>query len=218
MSRRRGTLPLRGAAPSPARLPLAGFALACACAAAALPGIAHAEVKDAGQDGFTIENAGWAPVDRAAAWKTLVDEVGLWWPADHTWGGDAGRLSIDARAGGCFCEIDGQRQAEHLRVVFAEPGTLLRMSGGLGPLQGLGVHGVLEFRLTAAQRDGRDGTRVVLYYRAGGYGPEDLAAFAPIVDRVQAQQLGGLLRRLGGAADPVPAPATAPAGDARPAP
>ena len=161
-------------------------------------GSALAEVRDSGTDGFTVENAGWVPVPADAAWKALVQDVGRWWPADHTWWGDAARLSIDARAGGCFCEIDGARQAEHLRVVLVEPGQLLRMSGGLGPLQGMGLHGVLEFRLTPAQQDGRDGTRIVLFYRAGGYGPEDLARFAPVVDRVQAQQLGGLLTLLGG--------------------
>lgn len=198
------------------------LALAAACATAAVPGGVSAEVKDSGPDGFTLENAGWVPVDPAAAWATLVDDVGLWWPADHTWGGDATALSIDARAGGCFCEIDGISQAEHLRVVFVQPGTLLRMSGGLGPLQGLGVHGILEFRLTPAQRDGRDGTRIVLHYRAGGYGPEDLGAFAPIVDTVQAQQLGGLLTRLGGAAEGAGTsaqpgrPGRAPAGETAP--
>lgn len=198
------------------------LALACACALLAMPGAVSAEVKDSGPDGFTLENAGWVPTDRDTAWNTLVNEVGQWWPADHTWGGDAGKLSIDPRVGGCFCEIDATRQAEHLRVVFAEPGRLLRMTGGLGPLQSMGVHGVLEFRLTAAQQGGRDGTRIVLYYRAGGYGPEDLGAFAPIVDKVQAQQLGGLLARLGGSAEPAgtavqadgPADGTAAADDA----
>ena len=214
MNALRGRLPMRDGAS--VRLALLG----AVCAASLSPAIACAEVKDSGPDGFTIENAGWVPTGRDTAWNTLVNEVGQWWPADHTWGGDASALSIDARAGGCFCEIDGDRQAEHLRVVFVEPGTLLRMSGGLGPLQGMGVHGVLEFRLTAAQQGGRDGTRIVLRYRAGGYGPEDLATFAPVVDKVQAQQLGGLLGRLGGAAEPAPAPAPAetPAADARPAP
>ena len=172
--------------------------LLLALALAATSGSAFAEVKDSGADGFTVENTGWVPVNADAAWAGLVQDVGRWWPADHTWWGDASKLSIDSRAGGCFCEIDGARQAEHLRVVLVEPGQLLRMSGGLGPLQGMGLHGVLEFRLTPAQQDGRDGTRIVLYYRAGGYGPEDLAAFAPVVDRVQAQQLGGLLTHLGG--------------------
>ena len=63
------------------------------------------------------------------------------------------------------------------------------MTGGLGPLQGMGLDGALEFRLAPA--DG-GGTRITLWYRVGGYTPDDLSKFAPVVDRVQAQQLGGL--------------------------
>ena len=74
---------------------------------------------------------------------------------DHTWWGRASRLSIDARAGGCFCEIAGKRQAQHMQVVFADPGKLLRMSGGLGPLQGMGLSGVLAsvIRFASASAD-----------------------------------------------------------------
>lgn len=148
-----------------------------------------AEVKDSAADGFTIENAGWVPQAPLDVWQALTHEVGRWWPADHTWWGDATKLSIEAKAGGCFCEIDGDRQALHMTVVFVDPGKLLRMTGGLGPLQGMGLQGVMEWRLAAEN----DGTSVTLFYRAGGYAPDDLAAFAPVVDKVQAVQLGGLV-------------------------
>jgi hypothetical protein len=36
-----------------------------------------------------------------------------------------------------------------------------------------------------------------LFYRAGGYTPDDLKGFAPVVDQVQAQQIGGLADNLG---------------------
>ena len=51
------------------------------------------------------------------------------------------------------------------------------------------MSGALEFRLAPA--DG-GGTRITLFYRAGGYSPDDIGKFAPVVDKVQAQQLGGL--------------------------
>ncbi len=79
-----------------------------------------------------------------------------------------------------------------MQVVLADPGKLLRMSGGLGPLQGMGLAGVLEWRLSAI--DG--GTRIVLWYRAGGYTPDDLSKFAPVVDHVQGLQLDGLANYL----------------------
>lgn len=153
---------------------------------------ALAEVKDATPSGFTVENSADVPADAATAWKVLIEDVDSWWPKDHSWWGKASTLSIEARAGGCLCEKAGNQQAQHMQVVFADPGKLLRMTGGLGPLQGMGLSGTLEFRLTTIST----GTRIVLWYRAGGYTPDDLSKLAPVVDRVQALQLGGLAARL----------------------
>lgn len=154
---------------------------------------ASAAVVDATTSGFTLENSREVPVDAGTAWKALVEDVDRWWPKDHTWWGNASTLSIDPRAGGCFCERvrdsgDG-REAQHLTVTFVEPGKLMRMVGGLGPLQGMGLHGVLEWRIVAT---GESATRITLWYRAGGYAPDDLSKLAPVVDRVQAAQLGAL--------------------------
>ena len=161
--------------------------------------VARAAVLDATASGFTLENQREVPVDAERAWNALVEDVDRWWPRDHTWWGKDGRLGIEPRAGGCFCESDstGRRQARHMQVVFVDPGRLLRLEGGLGPLQGMGLHGVMEFRFEPLEQGG---TRITLWYRAGGYTPDDLAAFAPVVDRVMALQLGGLADYLGGSA------------------
>lgn len=161
--------------------------------AIALAGGARAEVKDAAADGFTLENSAIVRADAGTVWQALVGDIDRWWPKDHSWWGEASRLSIDAHAGGCFCERAGERQAAHMHVAFVDPEKTLRLLGGLGPLQGMGLHGVMEWRL---QPEG-DGTRITLFYRAGGYSPDDLGAFAPVVDRVQAQQLDGLVRWIG---------------------
>jgi len=160
---------------------------------------AYAEIKDAKPAGFTIENSVWVPARPQAAYAALVNDVGRWWPADHTWWGDASKLSISDKAGGRFCEIDGARQAWHMTVTFTDPGKLMRMTGGLGPLQGMGLHGALEWRFAAED----DGTRITLWYRVGGYTPDDLGQFAPVVDKVQGVQLGGLADFL---RKPVPLP------------
>lgn len=154
---------------------------------------AQADVKDATPSGFTVENAITVAVDAKTAWRALVEDVDRWWPADHTWWGAEGQLSIEPRAGGCFCERHGEQQALHMLVTFVDPARLLRLTGGLGPLQGMGLHGALEFRLKAA--DG-SGTTITMFYRAGGYTPDDLSKFAPVVDAVQALQIGGLRRYL----------------------
>jgi uncharacterized protein YndB with AHSA1/START domain len=153
-----------------------------------VPGVA--EVKDTSPLGFTTENSIVVTTDPANAWQALVGGVDAWWPKDHTWWGKSGTLSIDARAGGCFCEKSAARQAQHLQVLFVDPGKLLRMSGGLGPVQGMGLFGVLEWRLVPV--DG--GTRITYWYRAGGYTPDDLKALAGVVDQVQGQQLAALAR------------------------
>jgi uncharacterized protein YndB with AHSA1/START domain len=165
------------------------------CAAFAAP-VAVAEVKDSSSSGFTLENVRDVPVEAAAAWQALVGDVDRWWPKDHSWWGAASTLSIEARAGGCFCEKAGEQQALHMLVTFVDPGRTLRMTGGLGPLQGMGLHGALEFRLAPIETGG---TRITLFYRAGGYTPDDLGKFAPMVDKVQALQLGGLADFLGAA-------------------
>ena len=149
---------------------------------------AQAKVVDQAANGFTVENSQWVPTDPATSWKAFVEDVGKWWPADHTWWGDASKLSISQKVGGCFCEINGLQQASHMTVVFVDPGKTMRMTGGLGPLQGMGLNGALEWRF--AEENG--GTRITLWYRAGGYTPDDLTKFVPVVDQVQGLQLGGL--------------------------
>lgn len=176
-----------------------GFLLAAITVA--LAQIAQAEVKDSSPSGFTIENSRVVPVDSTAAFKALVEDVDRWWPKDHSWWGNDSKLSIEPRAGGCFCEVAGTQQALHMLVTFVDPGRTLRLLGGLGPLQGMGLHGALEFRFTPIEGEG---TNILMSYRAGGYTPDDLSKFAPVVDRVQALQLGGLADFLGGSTPATP--------------
>jgi len=158
--------------------------------AAAAP--ARAEVKEATAQGFTTENVEVVPAPPDRVWTALVREVNAWWPRGHTWW-PGSTLSIDPRAGGCFCEIAGDRQARHLDVAFVDPGKTLRMIGGLGPLQGMGLSGLVEFRLSPAPGGG---TSVTMVLRSGGYTPDDLRTLAPVVDRVNKEQLGALAAHL----------------------
>lgn len=170
--------------------------------AALIPATAGAKVLDSSAAGFTVENSIVAPVDAATAWKALIEDVDLWWPKDHSWFGKDGKFVIEPKAGGCFCEIAGPRQSQHMLVSFTDPGNVLRMTGGLGPLQGMGLSGALEWRFAAAKEGG---TRITLHYVAGGYTTEDLVKFAGIVDYVQGLQLGGLAAHLSKAKATIPA-------------
>ena len=167
--------------------------LYAAMLAAAAP--AAAEVKSASAAGFEVENRVTVPVPPDEAWAALA-RIGQWWPGDHSWSGSAANMTLDPRAGGCFCEAlpDSGGSVEHGRVVFAQPGRLLRLSAALGPLQGEAVTGTLTFAFAPAEGGG---TEIVMSYLVGGLirGP-GAEGFAPIVDRVNAQQLDGLRAHL----------------------
>src|SRR5262245_2301608 len=62
---------------------------------------AQAKVVSSNESGFIIENSVVVPTDPAASWRALVENVGEWWPADHTWFGRSENLRIEPRAGGC---------------------------------------------------------------------------------------------------------------------
>ena len=149
---------------------------------------ASATLVDSKPNGFTVDNSVNVPVDAHTAWKALIEHVDDWWPKEHSWFGKSGKFHIQARVGGCFCETAGERQALHMTVSFVDPDRLLRMLGGLGPLQGMGLSGVMDWRLEPVE----GGTHITLHYVAGGYTTEDLVKFAPIVDQVQGMQLNAL--------------------------
>lgn len=164
--------------------------------AAALPASAAAEVKSSSAVGFEVEAKAIVPAAPARAYAAL-GRVGNWWNAAHSYSGDAANMTMDARPGGCFCEtIPADRGAvEHMRVVLAWPGKMLRLQGGLGPLQGEGAVGSLTWALKAVP----GGTEITQAYVVGGYVRGGADKMAPLVDQVLTEQLQRLARHLGGA-------------------
>ena len=98
-----------------------------------------AEVVDSSASGFTSRNTVTVSAPPDAVYAALVDEVHEWWDAAHTYTADSTNLSLEAEAGGCFCEsLPDGGSVQHMEVVYAEPGKTLRLRGSLGPLQGMG--------------------------------------------------------------------------------
>jgi hypothetical protein len=148
------------------------------------PGMA--EVKDSSAIGFTIEDTIIIAANPNDVYHSLVVDVGRWWDSAHTFSGKASNLSIDDKAGGCFCEkLENGGSVHHLEVVFAAPGKTLRMIGGLGPLQAMAVAGSMTWSLSKTD----SGTNVKVIYSIGGYRPGGLQKMAPLVDKVMLQQL-----------------------------
>jgi hypothetical protein len=167
-------------------------ALLAALAITCVTGPASAEVVDRGANGFTLKAVVDVPGSPQQAYRTLVN-LGLWWDGAHTYTGDARKMSIDARPGGCWCEAlpDGGG-VEHGRVVNAAPGSLLRLNAALGPLQEMGVSGSLTFQIVAKG----DRSVVTMTYAVGGYTPGGFEQLAPLVDSVMTQQVDRLKQYL----------------------
>lgn len=150
---------------------------------------AAAEVKDAADNGFTISASATVAAAPAKVWDALV-HPGRWWDMAHSYSHDGANMTLDPRAGGCFCEkVPADKgQVEHGRIVQIRPGSLLRIDGAFGPFQEMAVTGVLSWEIKPAGQ----GTQLVMRYAVGGYLPGGGKMFAPIVDGV----MGGQFARL----------------------
>ncbi|ANU07638.1 SRPBCC family protein [Paraurantiacibacter namhicola] len=159
-------------------------------AASTLPAAtAQAEVLQASERGFVTQAEVTIQAGPDAVWGALVQPA-RWWNPQHSWSLDGANFRMDPRAGGCFCEtMPGGGSVEHMRVIQAVPGRMLRMSGALGPLQPEAYHGTLSIVLEEA-REGE--TLVTWTYVVGGYGRYPLGQLAGPVDSVQSEQLGRL--------------------------
>jgi uncharacterized protein YndB with AHSA1/START domain len=124
-----------------------------------------AAVTDARLNGFAVEERVHIAAAPGKVYEALVHPQN-WWNAAHTFSGDSANLSLDAKAGGCFCEVlaDGGT-VQHATVVYAQPGKALRLRGPLGPFQGEGVDSATTFTLKATS----GGTDLILNNNVGGY-------------------------------------------------
>ena len=148
------------------------------------PTLVNADVIDSGTNGFIIESSRQVNASPEQAYQQFL-AVNQWWDGSHSWFGSAENFSIEARAGGCFCELKGQQQVEHMRVSFVNPNKEIRMLGGLGPLQAMGVSGAMTWTFIQSEQ----GSKVTHRYVVSGYYPDGLDKLASIVDQVQTGQL-----------------------------
>jgi uncharacterized protein YndB with AHSA1/START domain len=157
---------------------------------AATAAAVHAEVADSSPASFAVKYVESIAAPPQEVWQSLV-AIDRWWQGEHTYSGTAANLRIEPHAGGCFCETlpDGG-SVLHMSVIFASPNQQLTLFGGLGPLQMSGATGAMTFQITKAGT----GSRLALAYNVGGYFPGGLAALAPGVDSVLAEQFARLKR------------------------
>lgn len=184
--------------PYPMRKAIIASALLLALVTIATP--AAAKVASASDAGFAVSQDYDIAVPPEALWAMLV-QPGLWWSAEHSWSGDAANLSLNPVAGGCFCEkllkpgtaLDHKDEikyradtVEHARVIYAQSGKILRLSGALGPLQSEAVTGTLSFTLMPGPANS---SKLKMDYVVGGYSRIPLTSVAPAVDKVMGEQM-----------------------------
>lgn len=143
-----------------------------------------AEVVDSSASGFTVKSFLAIQASPDAVYRQLI-HVGDWWDSEHTFSHDAHNLSIEERAGGCFCEkLPNGGSVRHLEVLFVAPGKVLRLGGGLGPLQGIATSGSMTIQLSPSP----SGTKLEVTYAVGGYLPAGMNTLATPVDSVLTAQ------------------------------
>ena len=146
----------------------------------------QAEVLDSANNGFTVRHSVMISTDRQTVYQTVVGKIGEWWSSDHTVSGDAANLFLTDTLSGCFCERLGEGAGlVHLSVSFVNPGVMLKLTGGLGPLGLMGTAGNMTWEFD----DAESGTVVTMQYAVGGYMPGGLDTVADAVDGVLVEQL-----------------------------
>nr|MBA3651099.1 hypothetical protein [Chthoniobacterales bacterium] len=64
---------------------------------------ASAKVASQGANGFIVTHEADVPVEPRAAYDAFVN-IGPWWNEAHSFSGAAKNISIEPKAGGCWCE------------------------------------------------------------------------------------------------------------------
>ena len=144
-----------------------------------------ASVIDSSAHGFTVKHEVVLSATPEEAYKAFSENVGSWWNGDHTFSGNAESMVFMES---CLCEIWGEdmgNKVEHMRIVNVQPPMMIRMQGGLGPLQGMAVAG----SMTISFQESESGTQVTMVYTVGGYYPQGLAFLAVPVDGVLGEQM-----------------------------
>ena len=155
-------------------------ALVCALAL-----LATAEVADSAATGFTVKIQTRIHASPADVYTRLVHNIGDWWDPAHSYSGDAHNFSLEERPQGCFCEKWAGGSVRHFEVILAVPGKMLRMSGGLGPLQAFAMVGTLTFAFTPAE----GGTNLETTYAVMGYTLNGINTWVSPVNSVLTEQV-----------------------------
>lgn len=152
-------------------------------------GAARSEVTDVSANGFRSSHVLQVDAPAQKVWNALL-QPGRWWDPAHTYSGAARNLTLEAQAGGCFCETLKNGEVQHLTVTHIRWPEQLTLTGGLGPLASQGVAGNMVFTVKPSGA----GSTLTMSYAVGGWSAMPFPTLAPAVDGVLAGQMARLKR------------------------
>jgi len=148
----------------------------------------NAQVTTSASDGFQIKIVKTTEADASVTYACLVKNISKWWDPDHTYSGKSENFSMDLEKNCLYEQLPNGGFVRHMEIVYCQPGKSLRLTGGLGPLQGMGVAGAMTFNLVPEG----DKTNLELTYNVSGADALNLDKIAPAVESV----LNGQMDRL----------------------
>jgi uncharacterized protein YndB with AHSA1/START domain len=156
-----------------------------------LSGYASAEVSSVNANGFDVKETVHVAAAPDKVFAALL-QPSRWWASEHTFSGNAANLTLDARAGGCWCEsLPDGGSVEHLHVILVSPGKVIRLRGALGPFQALAVEGVMTWSIKANGNGNGNGSGsdISVSYAISGYSKEGFDNLSKAADQVLAVQI-----------------------------
>jgi uncharacterized protein YndB with AHSA1/START domain len=122
----------------------ANFLLASALLLVALIPNLRAETKEIKTAAFQIQQEVVIAAKPEAVYDAATGDISAWW--DHHMSEHPKKLYIEAKPGGCFCEIfdDAGNGAQHAVVIYADRGKMLRFTGPLG-FSGMAIDSVTTY-------------------------------------------------------------------------
>ena len=150
--------------------------------------LALGEVVSSNESGFQIQIQQTIHADVHDCFRQAL-RIQQWWSSDHTYSGDQKNLYLEPKPGGWFGEkLPEGGFVKHLELIHLAPNKLIRLTGGLGPLQEMGVNGALTLKFEQMELD----TMVTLTYHVSGFAPSGLDKIAPAVNHVLSEQIDNL--------------------------
>lgn len=104
----------------------------------------HAETKEIKTAAFQIQQEVVIAAKPESVYDAATGDISAWW--DHHMSEHPKKLYIEAKPGGCFCEIfdDAGNGAQHAVVIYADRGKILRFTGPLG-FSGMAIDSVATY-------------------------------------------------------------------------